>query len=137
MDRRHAVAVVAQNLRQRRLSDFLQLRFCKAHKRVGILIPKPVAPLQLVELSAYDAGERGPNETAQKRPLRHAAREQVDVVDVFVNALERFDQLVGNFASQIFKRARPGQIALLPVVIVARDSMLTSYYKNQLNGSNL
>ena len=75
LDCRHSIAVVAQNFWQRRLSDFLQLRFCEAHKRVRVLVPKPVAPLQFVELSAYDAGERGPNKTTQKRPLRHAARE--------------------------------------------------------------
>lgn len=129
LDRRHSVAVVAQNFGQRRLSDFLKLRFCEPHKRVWILIPKSVAPLQLIELSAYDAGERGPDETAQKCSLRHTTREQIDVVYVFVNALERFDQVVGNFASQILKRARPRQIAQLPVVVVAGDAVLTSWQK--------
>ena len=57
LDVSHPVAVVAGDLRQRDLSDLVELRFRESDERVSSFVPEPVALSEVSELDADDAGE--------------------------------------------------------------------------------
>ena len=81
LDLVHNVTVLADDLGQGDLPDFSQLCFREPDRRLRILVPKPVALLDLLKLDSNNAGEGRPHERTLQGHLRQTTREQVDVFD--------------------------------------------------------
>ena len=58
----HPVAVVAGYLRQRDLSDLVELCFSESYEGIATLVPEPVTLSEVSELDADDTGKRWSNQ---------------------------------------------------------------------------
>ena len=103
LDGKRRVRVPAKDRRSRLALDLNELLRVETDAGVRRLVPKPVAPFQVLELEGDDASEGRTHDGALQRQLEESPAEQVDVVNVAVGFAEIPDCLQTHERNQLRK----------------------------------
>ena len=102
LDEVDGLDVVADDARQRRLADLVELLLAEGGGRDVVLVPVAVARLVVEHLAADQAGEGGPHHRALARHLGQPARVQINILD----GLGRGDTRIRSIRNELRWRKR-------------------------------
>ena len=119
LDEVDGLDVVADDARQRRLADLVELLLAEGGGRDVVLVPVAVARLVVEHLAADQAGEGGPHHRALARHLGQPARVQINILD----GLGRGDTRIRSIRNELRWRKRH---KLLSTVWIAYQAIVVA-----------